>query len=149
MSYTEPAQEDPSLNEVDFAIARYELMARLMSDEDLLFLKSQPGFRPEMGKQFSRERRRIFRLYLREMACDFKRLHAHARAVVASLPADHSPMIGMLIRQQLRFRWEMAVVQTRLSLHAIGAGSIDARGLIDALAGMHAEIGRVATCATA
>jgi hypothetical protein len=136
-----------ALSHADFSFARYEPMARLMSDEDLLFLKAQPGFRPEIGKRFNRERRRIFRLYLRELAADFHALHAHARAIAASLPADHSALIGMLIRQQVRFWYEMAAIEMRLSLDMMGAGSIHARGLVEALAAMHAEIGRVAVTA--
>jgi hypothetical protein len=127
-----------------FSLARYEPMGRLMCDEDLEFLKAQPGYTPEIGREFSRERRRIFRLYLRELAGDFHRLHAHARAAVASLSAEHAPLVGMLIRQKIRFRYEMTMVEFRLSLSWAGKGSLDARGLIEALATMQAEISRVA-----
>jgi len=142
-------EESSALDQVDFSAARYEPMVRLMSDDDLLFLKAQPGFRPEMGRRFSRERRRIFRLYLQELARDFHRLHAHARVIVASLPADHSPLVGMLLRQQVRFWYEIAAVEMRLSLDVMGLGSIQARGLVDALSAMHSEIGRVALAAGA
>jgi hypothetical protein len=128
----------------EFSIARYEPMGRLMCDEDLEFLKAQPGYTAEIGKEFSRERRRIFRLYLRDLAGEFRRLHAHARAVVASLSAEHSPLVGLLLRQQARFWYEMAAVELRLSLSWAGKGSLDARGLIEALATMQAEISRVA-----
>jgi hypothetical protein len=138
------ADEGSEMNQVEFSAARYEPMARLMSDEDLLFLKAQPGFRPEMGKKFSRERRQIFRLYLQELARDFHRLHAHARLIVASLPADHSPLVAMLIRQQLRFWYELAAIEMHLSFEWASAASIDARALVNALATMHAEISRVA-----
>jgi hypothetical protein len=137
-------EESSTPDRADFSAARYEPMARLMSDDDLLFLKAQPGFRPEMGKKFSRERRRIFRLYLQELASDFHRLHAHARVVVSSLPADHAPLVGMLLRQQVRFWYEMTAVEMRLSLDLMGVGSIHARGLVEALSSMHMEIGRVA-----
>jgi hypothetical protein len=148
------AQEWPAPDErADFSLSRYEPMARLMNDEDLRFLKTQPGFKPEMGKKFIRERRRIFRLYLRELAGEFHRLHAHARAVVASLPSEHSPLVGMLLRQQLRFRYEMAAVELRLSLDGMGvgafAGSLDARGLVSAIGRMHEEISRLASPAAA
>ena len=153
MSYRKSKASDCSApDHAEFSFARYEPMARLMSDEDLQFLKAQPGFRPEMGRKFSRERRRIFRLYLQELAADFHRMHAHARVVVASLPADHAPLVGMLIRQQLRFWYEISAVEMRLSLDRLGAGSIHvrglhARGLVDALVAMQAEIGRVAVAA--
>jgi hypothetical protein len=131
-------------DDAEFSIARYEPMGRLMCEEDLQFLKAQPGYTAEIGREFSRERRRIFRLYLRELARDFHRLHTHARVVVASLAAEHSPLVGMLLRQQIRFSYEMAAVEMKLSLSWAGIGAIDARGLINALATMQDEIMRVA-----
>jgi hypothetical protein len=116
-------------------------MARLMSDEDLNFLKAQAGYRPEMGRKFSRERRRIFRLYLQELACDFHRLHAQARVIAASLSEEHAPMIGMLLRQECRFWYEMAALELHLSL---GFGAVDARGLVEAIGNMQMEISRLA-----
>jgi hypothetical protein len=142
------AEDGLGSSQVEFSRARYEPMVRLMSDEDLQFLKAQPGFRPEIAKKFSRERRRIFRLYLEELARDFHRLHAHTRSIVAALPAEQSPLVGMLIKQQFRFWYELTAVEMRLSLDAIGLGSLDARGLVDALANMHADISR-ASVATA
>jgi hypothetical protein len=135
----------------DFTLSRYEPMARLMTEEDLLFLRSQPGFRPEMAKSFIRDRRRIFRLYLKELAGDFHRLHMHARVAVASLPSEHSPLVGMLIRQQVRFWYEMAAVEIHLSLASmgLGAGSLDANGLVSAIGRMHAELSRLAAPAAA
>jgi hypothetical protein len=149
-SNVEAMTEDLATSEkMEFAYSRYEPMVRLLSDEDLLFLRAQPGFRPELGRKFSRERRRIFRLYLQELAQDFHHLHAHARAVVASLPADHSPLVGMLIRQQLRFWYEMTAIEAHLSFGFMGAGLVHARRLVDAVAGMHAEISRATVAAAA
>ncbi len=138
------AEEGLTSNQADFSVARYEPMTRLLNSEDLLFLESQPGFRPEIGKKFVRERRRIFRLYLKELKRDFKRLHAHAREIVASMPADHAPVIGLLIRQQTRFWYEMTAIELRLSLDWMGLGAIDPRSLVNAIGSMHAEIGRLA-----
>jgi len=140
---------EDSFNRAEFALARYEPMARLLSDEDLGFLKAQPGFSSELGRKFSRERRRIFRLYLQELAKDFHRLHRHARAVVASLPADHSPLVGLLMRHQVRFWYEMLAIEARLSLGMVGACSVQARQLVEAIAAMHAEIGRATVLSAA
>src|SRR6266576_2563782 len=62
-----------------FSLDRYQPMGRLLGDEDMLFLKSQPGYRPAMGARWERERRQIFRSYLRELKSDFRHLHAQAR----------------------------------------------------------------------
>lgn len=144
---TAVAHEGP--DDAGFSIARYEPMGRLMCDEDLLFLKAQPGYTAEIGKKFSRARRRIFRLYLRQLALDFHRLHAHARVAVASLSAEHSSLVGMLLRQQVRFWYEMAAIEMKLSVSWAGLGSIDARGLVESLGNMQAEISRLAAPAAA
>jgi hypothetical protein len=130
--------------ETEFSLARYEPMARLLSHEDLDFLKSQPGYTAEMGRKFSRERRRIFRMYLSELKRDFSRLHADARAVVANLGEEYSSLVGVLIRQQVRFWYEMTAVEMRLSLSWTGIAAVDARGLVEALGLMHLEINRLA-----
>src|SRR5215471_20655160 len=59
----------------EFSLARYEPMGRLLAEEDFVFLAAQPGYRPEIGAKLRRERRQIFRLYLRELSRDFHRLH--------------------------------------------------------------------------
>ena len=133
----------------DFSIARYEPMTRLMSKDDLAFLEAQPRFRGEVRKKFIEERRRIFRLYLHDLAADFHRLHKYARMIVASMPADHAPLIGVLIRQQARFWFEMTAVELRLSLDWMGIGSIDSSALVNAIGAMHAEIGRLTAPAAA
>jgi hypothetical protein len=136
------AYEGSASDPVEFSSARYEPMARLMADDDLVFLRAQAGYCPEVGRKFSRERRRIFRLYLQQLASDFHRLHAHARAMVATLPAEHSALVGILLRQQVRFWYEMTAIEMRLSFDLIG-GPVHVRGLVEALATMHSEIGRV------
>ena len=135
--------EDQAGDPAEFSLAHYEPMGRLLSDEDLSFLKAQPGFSPEIGRKFVRERRRIFRLYLKELAADFHRLHAHARLVVASLPAEHSALVGVLLRGKISFWYEMTALEMRLSLAQIGV-SVDARALVEAIGNMHAEISRLA-----
>lgn len=137
------SEESVASNHADFSIARYEPMMRLMSKDDLLFLEAQPGFRGEVRKKFIGERRRIFRLYLHDLAADFHRLHRHARMIAASMPADQAPLIGVLIRQQARFWFEMTAMELQLSLDWMGMRSIDASALVHAIGAMHVEIGRL------
>ncbi len=114
----------------DVALDRYRPMARLLRDEDLRFLESRPGYRPEMGAQLRRSHRRIFRLYLAELSADFRQLHAAARRIVADAPEQHSAMVGMLMRQQLVFWRALASIELRLALDWAGLGAADAQRLI-------------------
>lgn len=140
-------QEAEGLGE--FSLVRYEPMAHLLSEADLEFVKAQPGYRPEMGRAFRRNRRRIFRLYLRDLAADFRRLHARARAIVASLPSEHAAMVGSLIRLECRFWYEMAAVELRLFFDWTGVPAVNVRALVNAVASMQAEVGRLSAPALA
>lgn len=123
-----------------FSIAQYEPMNRLLAEEDLCFLASQPGYRPEIGKKFRKERRRVFRLYLHELASDFRKLHAQARAMVAESQEHQAELVTLLIRQQLTFWRAMAVIELRLVVHGVGLGRVDVRGLVEAFEAMHRDL---------
>jgi hypothetical protein len=126
-----------------FSLERYEPMSRLLAEDDFIFLAAQPGYRPEMGAKLRRERRRIFRLYLRELARDFRGLHREARAMVAESHAEHSELVGLLIRQRLVFLGAMTTVQLRLAASRFGLGNVDVRGLLESMEAMRLDLARV------
>lgn len=97
-----------------FSLARYEAMTRLAGEDDLEFLASLPGYRRETGARLRRERRRILRMYLRDLARDFHHLHAAARKMAADAPEHNSALVGLLIRYQLTFWRHMALIELRL-----------------------------------
>jgi hypothetical protein len=123
------AASDPAAVE-EFSMARYDVMMRLTSEEDLEFLSAQPGYRPETGARLRRERRRIFRMYLRALALDFHALHAAARKLVADAPERHADLVGILIRCQLHFWWRMSVIELRLLLPAARLPKLEISGLL-------------------
>jgi hypothetical protein len=123
-----------------FSLDRYQPMGRLMAEEDLVFLKSQPGYRAEIGKCWKRERRRIFRVYLAEIKADFRRLHAHARELVAASGADSAPLVGILMKQQVAFVMATSALELRLALQRIGIGRVDITPLIELLEAMRVDL---------
>jgi uncharacterized membrane protein len=129
------------LDSDQFSLAGYEPMGKLLAEEDFLFLAAQPGYRPEIGANLRRERRRIFRLYLRELSRDFHRLHAEARRMVAASAADQSELVALLLRQQLAFWRGMAAIEVRLALGRLSA--VDARGLIQSIEAMRVALARL------
>jgi len=64
--------------------SKYAPMGRLLSQEDVEFLRSQPGFGREAERRFRRERARVFRAYCRSMRHDFSLVIAAARVIAAS-----------------------------------------------------------------
>jgi hypothetical protein len=132
-----------------FSLDRYEPMSRLLAEDDFVFLAAQPGYRPEMGAKLRRERRRIFRLYLRELARDFRSLHREARAMVAESQAEYSDLVGLLIRQRLVFIRAMGLVELRLTVSRFSLGNVDVRGLLESMEAMRLDLARIIAPAAA
>jgi hypothetical protein len=131
----------------EFSLERYEPMARLLARDEVEFLRDAAGART--AARWARARRRIFRLYLRDLASDFGRLHADARALVAESPEQYSDLVGVLMRQQITFLRAMAEIEIRLALSPVGLVRVDARKLIQVIDGMRQELERSVNLAAA
>ena len=94
----------------------------LLGDTDVDFLAGQAGYRREIGRTLRRERTRIFRLYLVELAREFHQTHARAREAVANSSEECSGVVEQLMRQEWSF-WR-AMIRIELSL---AAAQINAR----------------------
>jgi hypothetical protein len=123
-----------------FSLDRYEPMGRLLAEEDLLFLKSQPGYRPEMGARWKRERRRILRMYLSDLKDDFRRLHAQARKLAAHSDVDSADLVKVLMKQQVTFFWTTSYLEFRLALERLGMGKTDVARFIELIEAMRLDL---------
>ncbi len=138
-----------------FSPAQYQPMLRLLGREDLEFLRQQADCGAQIASEWNRDKQRIFRMYLRELSADFRRLHRHARLLVIESPERDPALMDLLIRQQVQFWRAMVVVELRLALSHVGlAGNVgltqlDARRLIDSMQAMHAEVTRRSSAASA
>jgi hypothetical protein len=128
-----------------FSLARYQPMNRLLSADDLEYLASQPGCRPGTIAQFKRDRRRIFRMYLRELAADFQALHVEARKMAAACPEQHSALVGSLLGQQVTFWKALLAIEVRLMMpsHA----GVDIAELIASVEALRLDIARMSVAA--
>jgi len=125
-----------------FSVASYRPMERLLSEDDIRFLRSQPGYVPGMEKVFRARRRKIFRLYLAKLRRDFGRLHLALRLMVLHAPQDNPELAKTLVKQKFVFLAGLLAVHVRLSLYALGLGwgGVDASGLVRILDTMRAEL---------
>ncbi len=126
----------------DFSMVRYQPMTRLLVSDDLDFLAAQPGCRPETLARLRRDRRRIFRMYLRDLAADFQALHAEARKMAASSPEPQTQLIASLLRQQFTFWFALLAIETRLLLPQ--AGGLDIGELIASVEALRVDVARMA-----
>jgi hypothetical protein len=124
-----------------FSLKRYEPLTRLMANSDLAFLHQHSGC-PKVAARWNHARRRIIRMYLKDLAVDFRRLHVAARAMVAESPEQNSELVNVLMKQQLVFWREMAGVELWLTASWLGLGRGSAGRLVDAIAALQAELAR-------
>ena len=127
-----------------FSTDRYQPMLRLLSREDVLFLRDQPGYDPRIERDLMRARRRAFRFYLRAMAHDFDRLHRALRLVILHAPEDRSEVAVLIVKQKALFFTGLAFAHIRLTMHALGIGTVDVTNLIAALDSMRVEFKNLA-----
>src|SRR5262245_37103151 len=136
------SQCDPSwIN--GFSVEKYRPMLRLLSDDDESFLSGQPGFEPKMWNKLRRERRKIFRAYLRNLVRDFHRLHLAGRMILVYSEQDRPELASALMQQRLLFTWAVLSLQFRLTLHALGVGGVDVQPLVQMLESMRTSIGQL------
>ena len=125
-----------------FSPVRYEPMARLLSEEDVKFLKARPGVGPALVRRFRLQRRKVFRTYLCELASDFHRLHEEARVMLTVAPEEYAELVPTLMRAQVRFWTALAGVEMRLALHPFGICQVDVHRLLAPLETLHSAIHR-------
>lgn len=123
----------------------YRPLERLLAPEDYQFLRRQPGYQPALAGKLRRERREIFRGYLRRLENDFRQLHMLARKLVRDQAQDRPDLAMALLKTDVEFRWNLMQIRVRLLLQAanIEVGALrpaDAKGLVDAAVWMQAQI---------
>ena len=129
----------------EFLPEKYRGMDELLGGEGLAYLQSRRGFRPEMAARWRRERYQIFRMYLRELKHDFRRLHARARALVSLSDAASSSLVGVLMRQEVVFLWALMALEVRLLLYRAGIGSVSLVPLVELLESMRLDLAAYAS----
>jgi len=123
-----------------FSTDSYLPMSRLLSRDDIQFLRTQPGYEPRIERELLKARRNIFRVYLRSMGQDFNRLHRALRLMVLHAPEDRSELAVFLVRQKVRFFSALAFAHIKLTLHTLGIGDVDITALVQMLDSMRIEL---------
>ena len=124
----------------ELSVDRYRPMLRLLQEDDLHALRSQPGFTNRMATDLRRERCEIFRGYLRSLRSDFARVCLALKLVMLQAREDRSDLASLLIRSQLAFTWGVALVQVRLALYTCGIGTVDIGDLLKLFDSLRVEL---------
>lgn len=110
-----------------FSPETYRPMSRLFAGEDFTFLA---GSAPQMVPRLRRCRRRVLRLYLRELRADFARVYAICRMLA---PTSSDPHFATRITQQaLSFYGLLLIVEMRCALGWFLPVRVDTAELVNA-----------------
>ncbi len=124
----------------ELSVERYMPMLRLLAEDDIRFLKRQPGCTPRMTARFRAQRFCIVKSYLRHMQTDFDRLCAALKIVITQSQQDRPELASSLIRSQVAFAWGMALVRSRALLYRWGLGGVEVAGLVKVFEGMRLQL---------
>jgi hypothetical protein len=116
-----------------FSLERYVPMERLLDKSELVFLRSQPGYRPELEKELLAERRKIFVSYLNLLVRDFNQILGIAKLMLVQSREDHPEFSRALWRQQASFYFAVLVIRSKVAVYPVGWTPVDVPGLLCSL----------------
>jgi len=114
----------------ELSVERYRPMMRLLDGADLEFLRSQPGFKPEMARRIRAQRCQIFAGYLHCLTADFRRVCSAVHLLMLHSGHDRPDLAAILVRHQVMFATGMLMIHARLLLYGWGICGVDVSNLV-------------------
>ena len=124
----------------ELSVERYRPMMRLLENDDLDFLRGQPGFSSSMASRLRAQRCKIFRGYLRCLSADFARVVMALNLLMLQSRDDRPDLAALLIRQQALFALGMGMVQVRILCYRCGLCGVNVAGLVGIFDGMRLQL---------
>ena len=124
----------------ELSLERYRPMMRLLSEDDLRFLSTQPGYNRKMAHQFRAQRCQIFRGYLRWLQGDFQRVCTAIRVLMLQSSHDRPDLASILLQQKAVFAMGMLSIHFRLFLYRWGWSGVEVDGVLRAFDSLRLEL---------
>jgi hypothetical protein len=124
----------------DLSLDRYRPMLRMLDGDDITFLRSQPGFTPNMAKKLRAQRTNIFRGYLRSLEADFGRVCTAIKLIMLQSQHDRPELAEVLLRQQITFAFAMISVRIHLTLYSMGVSGVEVSNVVKIFDSMRLEL---------
>jgi hypothetical protein len=118
------------------AIERYRPMLRLLDNSDTSMLAADvmgPAFRAEVA----RERRKMFKLYLDDLARDHARVVHSIREILVQSSADRPELAKAMLKSQGLFTFLLFTVRCKLAFHAFSPAMVNVRPLLSVFANLN------------
>lgn len=124
----------------ELSIDRYQPMLRLLDEEDFQFLRTQPGFTPEMAAKVRIDRCRLFKKYLWSLEKDFKRTCMALKVLTVQSEHDRPDLASVLLWTQITFAYGMKMAEFRLVCYRCGLGTVDVSNLVNLFDGIRLQL---------
>jgi hypothetical protein len=122
-------------------LERYRPLARLLSVDDVEYLRGELAVSPQAVRRLIQGRRKIALEYLRALEGDFHVLYAAATDMLVFAPESDSDLASRLA--ELRFRFQLNLLATRVGLFVPTGAKIEVERLIGAMQTLQSEVGRL------
>jgi hypothetical protein len=115
---------------VEERVENYAPMLRMLNREELRFLRSQPGFTPQMEARLRQQRAAMFLMYLKSLEVDFREACLSLKQVIAHSAVDRPDLASLVLRNQVRFTARVTLVRVHVAMYRWGIGTVDVAGIL-------------------
>ncbi len=120
------------LNRYDFS--RYSALASLLQPQDFEFLRTQPGYTPELSARLKADRLKIAECYLSQLERDVRLLLNFANHALALSGEDRDGLSAFLLKQEVSFAANLTLLRAEIALMKLGLlHQISFDGLLESL----------------
>jgi hypothetical protein len=124
----------------ELSVENYRPMMRILDTKDYEQFRGHPGFSNKRLAELRRSRCRIFRIYLGLLQTDFQRVCLAIKVLMVDSDCDRPELASTLLKTQARFALGLALVHVRVSLYALGLGSVSITSLLNCFDGARLEL---------
>jgi hypothetical protein len=124
----------------DLSVDRYRPMFRLLANDDLCFLRSQPGATPALVARLRRQRYQVFLGYLRSLQRDFHQACEALVLVAVQSQTDRQDILRALIFTRMKFTIGCLRVRCLLLLYRWNVGQEPVANLVNLFERLQLEL---------
>ena len=124
----------------ELSVERYRPMLRLLNQEDVHFLRTQPVFCQADGDQVPHSTLSTLPRVFEAPGQRFRRICSALKVLIVQSRQDRPDPASLLLRNQITFTYRMMMVQARLACYRHGFGNVDVTGLVKLFDGMRLEL---------
>ena len=124
----------------ELSVDRYRPMFRLLADDDLRFLRSQPGVTPALVARLRQQRYQVFLGYLRSLQRDFHQACEALVLVAVQSETDRQDILRALMINRAKFSIGFLRVRCRLLMYRWNIDQEPVANLVNLFEGLQLEL---------